>query len=141
MKPHEIPFELAEVEETARQFIALTSPYRVFTFSGALGAGKTTFISAVCKQLGVEDIVSSPTFSIMQEYHSVEAPVYHMDFYRLRSDEEAIQAGLEDPLFSEHICFVEWPENAPGIIPADAVHTDIVIEGITRRKLRIKLPE
>ena len=101
----------------------------VFAFHGDMGAGKTTFIHALCDVKGVKDVVGSPTFSIINEYvytdNGDEKKIFHIDLYRLKDEEEAIQAGVEDCLYSDHICLVEWPERAPGIFPEDTVHVYI----------------
>lgn len=113
----------------------------MFSFSGELGAGKTTFISAVCKELGVEDVVSSPTFSIVQQYNSLHGDIFHIDLYRIRNEEEAVSAGIEDSIDSGNICFIEWPERAQGILPIDTVRVKIEIESIDCRRLRISIPQ
>ncbi len=142
MNSFEIIFDLDDIALAAKKFLKKTGDKRVFTFSGELGAGKTTFISALCKELGVTEVVSSPTFAIIREYHSgVSGTVFHMDLYRIRDEEEAIQAGFEDCLLSNDICMVEWPEKAPGIFPQSRVHTDITILNERQRKLVIHLPE
>ena len=102
-------------------------------FHGNMGAGKTTFIHALCELKGVTDVVGSPTFSIINEYSFADGMIYHIDLYRLKDEEEAMRAGVEDCLYSDHICFVEWPEKAPGIFPADTVHVSIeMIDSETR---------
>lgn len=100
-----------DLEIVAQELLAFAKEQRVFCFHGDLGAGKTTFIKAICKQLGVKDDVTSPTFSIVNEYLSdKEEPVYHFDFYRLKKEEEAFDLGYEQYFFSSYYCFVEWPE-------------------------------
>ena len=102
---------------------------RVFAVSGPMGAGKTTFIQAICRQLGVKDNVSSPTFSIVNEYHTGSGePVFHFDLYRLRKPEELLDIGYEDYFFSGDYCFIEWPELAGMLIPAGAVKVEITVE-------------
>lgn len=142
MRDLEIEYSLDEVFSAAKEFLNRTKNYRIFTFSGQLGAGKTTFIAALCRQLGVAEIVSSPTFAIVQQYTSgTGEAIYHLDLYRIKDEEEAIHSGLEDCLATGEICLVEWPENAPGIFPLDIVHTDISITGREKRKLTVQLPE
>ncbi len=113
----------------------------VFAFHGTMGAGKTTFIHTLCEVLGVKDVVGSPTFSIINEYRyskdNRSVPLYHMDLYRLRDEEEAQRAGVEDALYSGHICLVEWPEKAPGIFPEDTIHVYIEPVDTHTRRLRI----
>jgi len=107
-----------------------------------MGAGKTTFIHALCEELGVVSAISSPTFAIINEYKSKEAgAIYHMDWYRLKNEEEAVNAGVEDSLLSKDLCLVEWPENAAGLLPDDTFHIHIeVLDPETRRLFTGALP-
>ena len=120
----QISYTLHEIQDAAEQFWQYAHQFRIITFNGGLGAGKTTFTRALCAYLGVEDVVSSPTFSLINEYHfkdkeGKERVIYHSDWYRLRDEEEAIQAGIEDMLAREEAwCFIEWAERAPGLLPA-----------------------
>ncbi len=99
---------------------------RVFAFHGTMGAGKTTFIKAICKTLGVTDIVQSPTFSIVNEYKTGSGEsIFHFDFYRITKTEEAFDIGYEDYLFSGNYCFLEWPELIESLLPQNAVHVRI----------------
>lgn len=142
MKELELEFELDNIDAAAKEFLDKTKGYRVFAFSGELGAGKTTFISSLCKELGVEEVVSSPTFAIIQQYDSTKAGnIYHMDLYRIKSEDEAINSGLEDCILGNDLCMVEWPQNAPGIFPEDTVKINITITSHSRRKMQIHLPE
>ena len=112
----------------------------MFAFHGNMGAGKTTFIHALCDVKGVKDVVGSPTFSIINEYvykNGGDKKIFHIDLYRLKDEEEALQAGVEDCLYSDHISFVEWPERAPGIFPEDTVHVYIELIDSANRQLRI----
>jgi len=124
------------------QFWSLASGKRVFAFQGNLGAGKTTFIHALCDVKGVKDVVGSPTFSIINEYVFDEngqiKKIYHIDLFRLKDEEEAIQAGVEDCLYGEHICFVEWPEKAPHIIPQDTIYACIRIVDQQTRQISLQ---
>lgn len=124
--PLQISYSLADIQSAANQLWRWAYPVRVFTFSGTLGAGKTTFIHALCDVLGVKDAVSSPTFALINEYRFTgdgkEQTIYHMDWYRLRDEDEAVDAGMEDSLNdTSAYCFVEWPEKAQGILPQDYV--------------------
>jgi tRNA threonylcarbamoyladenosine biosynthesis protein TsaE len=116
-------YVLDELPGIARELIAHLDKHRVVTFEGELGAGKTTLISALCKALGVEDTVGSPTFSLVNQYQLADGMqpscIFHIDLYRLSGEEEAVQAGIEEHLFSGQLCFVEWPQRAPGILPSD----------------------
>ncbi len=119
--PFRITYSLTDVTAASAQLWRWAADARVFTFSGSLGAGKTTFIHALCEMLGVTDAVSSPTFALINEYRFGEAggerTIYHMDWYRLRNADEAVDAGMEDVLNNtDAICFIEWPEKAPELL-------------------------
>lgn len=113
----------------------------VLAFHGEMGAGKTTFIHALCDAKGVKDVVGSPTFSLINEYayecEGTRRPLFHLDLYRISSEEEAIRAGIEDVLFSGHTCMVEWPEKAPGIFPENTVHIWLEPLDSATRRIRI----
>lgn len=120
MKAH---FTLADIDGIAQQLWHEQKHKKVWAFHGEMGVGKTTFISVLCSVLGVADTVASPTYSLINEYRSnIAGTIYHLDLYRLRDEEEAMQAGVEDVLYSGQHCLVEWPEKAPGIIPPDCLH-------------------
>ena len=110
------------ISEAARQFIDNMGDSKVFAFYGSMGAGKTTFIKAVCEQLGVKDVITSPTFAIVNEY---EGPIYHFDFYRIKRIEEVYDMGYEDYFYSGGVCFIEWPELIEELLPDDAVRVSI----------------
>lgn len=132
----EVYFSLQEIHDVAKTFITATKSYNVFAMHGDMGAGKTTFVHALCEQLGVKDAISSPTFSIINQYKAAgETIVYHIDLYRLNNEEEAVQAGIEDCLFSGNICFVEWPDRAPGIFPDDTLHVKVTVGENSSRKI------
>ncbi len=117
---------LENIREAARQFISLMDQDTVFAFHGEMGAGKTTFIKAICEELGVEDVINSPTFAIVNEYRSASAElIYHFDFYRINKPEEAYDFGYEDYLYSGAVCFIEWPEKIEDLLPGDTVHVAI----------------
>ena len=118
-------FELGDIEKVATDFWQQTAAKKIFAFHGEMGAGKTTFISALCRAKGVSSAVGSPTFSIINQYDYDAGILYHMDLYRLKDEDEALQAGVEDVLYSGHLCLVEWPEKAGGIFPDDTVHVYI----------------
>jgi len=131
-------FSLENINEVAKEFWTATEGKTVFAFHGSMGAGKTTFIHALCDAKEIKDVVGSPTFSIINEYvyncEGTKRPLFHMDLYRVQDEEEALRAGVEDALYSGYICLVEWPEKAPGIFPEDTVHAHIgVIDEKTRR--------
>lgn len=118
---------LDKINEAARQFISSMGKARVFAFYGKMGAGKTTFIKAVCEELGVEDVITSPTFAIVNEYQSATTgeSIYHFDFYRIKKLEEVYDMGYEDYFYSGRLCFLEWPELIEDILPGDAVKVTI----------------
>ena len=114
---------LDSIHEAARQFIAAMGDNTVFAFYGKMGAGKTTFIKAVCEELGVTDVINSTTFAIDNEYRSEAAgeKIYHFDFYRNKKLEEVYDMGYEDYFYSGALCFIEWPELIEDVLPGDAV--------------------
>lgn len=115
-----------EIAEAAAKFIDEMGENRVFAFYGKMGAGKTTFIKAVCEQLGVEDVINSPTFAIVNEYVDGRGePIYHFDFYRIKKEQEVLDIGYEDYVYSGNVCFMEWPELIENLLPEDAVKVTI----------------
>jgi len=113
--------------------------HKVIAFHGEMGSGKTTLISAVCYLLGCTSPVSSPTFSIIQEYATASGePLFHIDLYRIKNEQEAIDAGVEETIYNGHPCFVEWPEKAPGIFPDNTLHVYLKVINETNRDLTIK---
>ncbi|MBR2146598.1 MAG: tRNA (adenosine(37)-N6)-threonylcarbamoyltransferase complex ATPase subunit type 1 TsaE [Muribaculaceae bacterium] len=121
---------LEQLDDAARNFMAQMDDYTVFAFYGEMGAGKTTFINALCKQLGVEtDITSSPSFAIINEYRSDTTAelIYHFDCYRLENEAEAQDIGAEDYFDCGAVCLIEWPERIEGLLPDDTVRVDIVV--------------
>ena len=121
---------LDSIHEAARQFIAAMGDNTVFAFYGKMGAGKTTFIKAVCEELGVTDVINSPTFAIVNEYRSEEAGelIYHFDFYRIKKLEEVYDMGYEDYFYGGHLCFLEWPELIEDLLPEDCTKVTIKTE-------------
>ena len=116
------------LHEAARAFLAATEGKGTcFAFYAPMGAGKTTFIKAVCEELGVTDVITSPTFAIVNEYTDGEGqPIYHFDFYRVKKLEEVYDMGYEDYFYSGGLCFIEWPELIEEILPDDAVRVSII---------------
>ncbi|MBR5653080.1 MAG: tRNA (adenosine(37)-N6)-threonylcarbamoyltransferase complex ATPase subunit type 1 TsaE [Prevotella sp.] len=115
-----------ELHAAARAFIEQMGDNTVFAFYGKMGAGKTTFIKALCEELGVDDVITSPTFAIVNEYRTTSGElVYHFDFYRIKHIEEVYDMGYEDYFFSGALCFIEWPELIEELLPEDAVRVSI----------------
>lgn len=116
---------IEQIGEAARQFVSQIGERRVFAFYGSMGAGKTTFVKAVCEQLGVQDVITSPTFAIVNEYTGDDGAIYHFDFYRIKKLEEVYDMGYEDYFYSGALCFIEWPELIEELLPEDAVKVSI----------------
>lgn len=117
---------LEQINEAAKEFIKAIGKGKVFAFYGKMGAGKTTFIKAVCEELGVKDVITSPTFAIINEYMDKEGkPIYHFDFYRIKKLDEVYDMGYEDYFYSGNLCFLEWPELIEDILPEDCIKVTI----------------
>lgn len=128
--------DVEHISLAAKQFISVVGDRRVFSFDGKMGAGKTTFIKAICKELQVQDNVCSPTFAICNVYFSeTEGEVYHFDFYRLDSEEQALDIGVEENFYSGQWCFIEWGDNVKNLIPEDCTY--VRIEEIEDKQRRI----
>jgi tRNA threonylcarbamoyladenosine biosynthesis protein TsaE len=110
-------YNLSELDATAASILSFAPNNRVFLFYGDMGAGKTTLIKSLCKVLGVTDNISSPTFAIVNEYQADNNTIYHFDFYRLKTETEAMDMGFEEYLYSGNYCFIEWPEKIPELLP------------------------
>lgn len=128
-------FQLQDIAHAASVFWQAYPLQSVFAFHGNMGAGKTTFIHGLCEAKGVTDTVGSPTFSIINEYRYPGGRIFHIDLYRLKDEEEAIRAGVEDVLYSGDICLVEWPERAPEIFPPDTVQIRLEVLDPDTRKI------
>mgnify|MGYP004505219165 FL=1 len=125
-----------EINMAAKQFVDAMGNNSVFAFYGKMGAGKTTFIKAVCEQLGVTDVINSPTFAIVNEYLDGRGePIYHFDFYRIKRHQEVLDIGYEDYIYSGSICFMEWPELIEELLPEDAVKVTIEEEPDGSRRI------
>ena len=124
----------AALPDVAKQLLAFANGDKFFIFEGEMAAGKTTFIKAFCEALGIKDVVSSPTFSIVNEYESETGPIYHFDFYRLKSQQEAYDIGYEEYFYSGNYCLVEWPTKVEDLLPEKYIKVEIEITGNEQRK-------
>ena len=136
--------DIEHIREAAREFIANMGDTRVFAFYGKMGAGKTTFVKAVCEELGVDDVITSPTFAIINEYSLTShllpltsSTIYHFDFYRIKRLEEVYDMGYEDYFYSGALCFIEWPELIEEILPDDAARVSIEEQEDGTRKVTL----
>ena len=139
---HTIKIEsLDTIRQAAKEFIAGMDDRTVFAFRGDMGAGKTTFIKAICEELGVEDVINSPTFAIINEYRSGETGelIYHFDFYRIKKLEEVYDMGYEDYFYSGALCFIEWPELVEELLPGNTIK--VTIEEIENGERKVTLED
>jgi tRNA threonylcarbamoyladenosine biosynthesis protein TsaE len=139
-----LPVSIDKLNDFATAFWDYVNGEKIFAFHGPMGAGKTTLIEALCRKKGVRNVMGSPTFSIINEYafleNGAEKLIYHIDLYRLKDEQEIVQTGVEDCIYSNEICFVEWPDKAPELFDENTVH--VVIEPVneTERTVKINLP-
>ncbi|AZI24960.1 tRNA (adenosine(37)-N6)-threonylcarbamoyltransferase complex ATPase subunit type 1 TsaE [Pedobacter sp. G11] len=119
--------DLSDLPQVASELLEFASKERIFIFEGEMGAGKTTFIKSFCKTLGIEDVVSSPTYSIVNEYESQNGPVFHFDFYRIKDIQEAYDLGYEEYFYGGGICLIEWPERVAELLPDHFVKVEIFV--------------
>ncbi len=130
-----------KIDDVAGEFLENYGEYRIVAFYGEMGVGKTTFIKALCKAMGVEDEVNSPSFAIVNEYHTGDNDtiIYHFDFYRLKNVEEALDIGYEEYIFSGNYCFMEWPEKIEPILPDERLDVLIKKDDDGTRTLTVKV--
>jgi tRNA threonylcarbamoyladenosine biosynthesis protein TsaE len=137
----EITYTLEQLPEAANMLWKIAGDVTIIAFHGAMSSGKTTLIRALCSAMQVRDVVGSPTFSIINEYYASEdgkiKKIFHIDLYRLKDEQEAVEAGVKDCLYSDHICLVEWPEKIPSLLPENTMHVFIESVNEHTRKLRI----
>lgn len=130
--------DLSDIERAAKEFVDLVKGCHLIAFYGNMGAGKTTFVKAVCSVLGVEDVVNSPTFTIVNEYRTKAGmPVFHFDFYRIERVQEVIDLGFDEYIYGDGICLMEWPERIEEILPEDTLRVHILVNDDDSREIVI----
>jgi tRNA threonylcarbamoyladenosine biosynthesis protein TsaE len=130
-----IDYSFPEITTVTQKLINYSDNQKIFLFYGDMGAGKTTFIKSLCEQLGARGLVTSPTFSIVNEYQGKGAKIYHFDFYRLKNQNEALDMGYEEYFYSGDYCFIEWPEKIAGLLPPHYIRIDIQVLSDKERRL------
>lgn len=134
----ELIFTLDKIDIAAKKLMGYIGKATILAFEGEMGAGKTTFIKALCTEMGISDTVSSPTFSIINEYKTKDGKiVYHLDLYRVKDEQEAIFAGVEDCLLSGNMCLIEWPDKISGLLPANTQYLFIKTVDFTTRSIAL----
>jgi tRNA threonylcarbamoyladenosine biosynthesis protein TsaE len=124
-----LTYKLSDIKAATDKVWQAGKNSKVWAFHAEMGGGKTTFIHALCEMLGVSSAIGSPTYSIINEYNSTAAGIiYHMDWYRMKDEEEALQAGVEDCIYSGSVCFIEWPERAEKLLPENTFHINIAVQ-------------
>jgi tRNA threonylcarbamoyladenosine biosynthesis protein TsaE len=131
-----LEYTLEQIPQVAAEILETFSSTKIFTFTGEMGSGKTTLIEEICRSIGTKDTLSSPTYSIINQYDSPAGVIYHMDLFRLKSAEELMDIGFEDIIYSNSYCFIEWPELANDILENfDFVHLQIASISDNTRKI------
>lgn len=124
---------ISQLPDVAEKLLVYANGQKFFIFEGDMAAGKTTFIKSLCEAIGVDDVVSSPTFSIVNEYKSKDGPVYHFDFYRLKNLQEAYDIGYEEYFYSGNYCLIEWPQKVEELLPETYIKVQITVTGNEQR--------
>lgn len=138
----QVSYRLNDIEKTAKDVYEAYKSFNVWAFDAQMGAGKTTFIHALCQVLGVEEAVTSPTFAIINEYQAANGKsICHMDWYRLNNEAEAIDAGVEDYLYGSDLCLVEWPQNAAALLPPNTLWISLQIIDADTRIIQVTHPK
>lgn len=131
-------YSISELNLVAKE-ILVTAKHKALLFYGEMGAGKTTLIKELCKELGIKDVVNSPTFSLVNEYHTQNSEiVYHFDFYRIEDENEAYDIGIEDYFDSDAWCLIEWPQNIENLLPLESTEIHISVLGNGQRNIQLK---
>lgn len=131
---------IEDLKEISQDFLTLFKEHQVFAFKGEMGVGKTTFISYLAKAMGIEEQVSSPTFGYVNEYESPDfGVVYHFDLYRIDNEEEALEIGIEDYIYEDHIVFIEWAENIANLLPENCVWVNMTKENDEGRTIEVDI--
>jgi len=134
----QVDFSIQNIQDVADRLLKAISTQKILLFYGEMGAGKTTLIKALCKSLGVSGQVSSPTFSIVNEYVGEHNRIYHFDFYRLKTQTEALDMGYEEYFYSGDYCFIEWPEKIPDLLPESYASIHITVNPDNSRQITLK---
>jgi tRNA threonylcarbamoyladenosine biosynthesis protein TsaE len=128
---------LSDLRAIAQRIVETLAEFKVWLFYGEMGSGKTTLIKEICREAGVADVMSSPTFSIVNEYETATGKAFHFDFYRIKTEAEAYDIGTDEYFYSGSPCFVEWPEKIPSLIPPKHASIDLQVENNTKRTIVI----
>ena len=131
-------YELGSIAQIPQSIFTYSGDQKIFLFYGEMGAGKTTLIKSICEYLGTTDPATSPTFSIVNEYATPQGKIYHFDFYRLKTETEALDMGYEEYFYSGNYCFIEWPGKISGLLPEHFVRINIKVTSDNSREISIE---
>lgn len=135
-----IEYSLDEIKEAAYKLMRLCADCKIWLFEGEMAAGKTTLIKQICKNLGVKDVVTSPTFSLVNEYATSDSEtIYHFDFYRIKHETEALDIGADEYFYSNNLCLIEWPSKIPSLVPKNHAEINIMHTGDNKRKIFVRI--